>query len=289
MESLWCFVGCGMGRPERSRRRLRLDAGDERLWDGNNAVRLTPKAFALLRYFVRNPNRLLAKQEILDSVWPDTFVTEGLVREYFQDLRRALSDDPRRPRFIETVHRRGYRFLGGIEIAECEDGASGDEAIQTSRLSIVVLRFENLANDEAWERFAAGLCDCIITDLMRFSNLEVVARNAVLIGKNKPIDVRLIRRDLDAAFILKSRIQAYNQQVRIIVQLLDGRTGRHLWADRCDRPAAALFDAQDGIAESVVSVLGGRHGQTPKHNVYEFVARSVKIRTLADPTCSAAS
>ena len=92
-----------------------LDVSDERLWQGDQPVQISNKAFQLLSLFVRNPNRLLTKDYILEGIWRDLYVSEGLVKEYVHDLRIALGDDPKQPRFIETVRGRGYRFLGGIE------------------------------------------------------------------------------------------------------------------------------------------------------------------------------
>ncbi len=74
--------------------KYRLDLGDERLWNGNRPVQITNKAFQLLRLFVDNPNRLLTKGDILDGIWRDVCVSEGLVKEYVHDLRQALGDDP---------------------------------------------------------------------------------------------------------------------------------------------------------------------------------------------------
>ena len=98
--------------------KYRLDLGDERLWHGDQPVQINNKAFQLLRLFVSSPNRLLTKDHILDAVWGDVCVSEGLIKEYVHDLRLALGDDPKEPRFIETVRGRGYRFLGGVEVID---------------------------------------------------------------------------------------------------------------------------------------------------------------------------
>lgn len=95
-----------------------LDLEDERLWQGGEVIPLSPKAFAMLRHFVTHPDRLLTKEALLEGVWPGLFVTEGQVKQVVQQLRRALEDNPRKPRFIETVHRRGYRFIGSIKVRE---------------------------------------------------------------------------------------------------------------------------------------------------------------------------
>ena len=93
---------------------FRIDLRDERLWRGQQAFPLTPKAFALLRHLVMQPGQLVTKAMLLEAVWPDTAVGDAVLTVGIGEVRRALGDDPRAPRFIETVHRRGYRFLATI-------------------------------------------------------------------------------------------------------------------------------------------------------------------------------
>jgi DNA-binding winged helix-turn-helix (wHTH) protein/predicted ATPase len=93
---------------------FRLDLANECLWRGPQLIRLRPKAFALLNLLAGHPGRLVTKEELLSAVWPDTFVTEAVLKVAIGQLREAFHDDPRTPRFIETAHRRGYRFIGQI-------------------------------------------------------------------------------------------------------------------------------------------------------------------------------
>jgi DNA-binding winged helix-turn-helix (wHTH) protein/predicted ATPase len=92
----------------------RLDVENERLWRGTQAVRLTGKAFAVLRHLVHRPSRLVSKNELFRAVWPDTVVSETTLTSCIKELRKALQDDAKTPRYIETVHRRGYRFIGKV-------------------------------------------------------------------------------------------------------------------------------------------------------------------------------
>jgi len=95
-----------------------LDLSNECLWEGTQAIKLRPKAFAVLDYLLGHPGRLVTKEELLNAVWPGTFIGEAVLKVAIRQLREALGDDPKSPRFIETAHRRGYRFIG--EIAESE-------------------------------------------------------------------------------------------------------------------------------------------------------------------------
>src|SRR5215831_17254889 len=90
---------------------FRLDPANACLWRGTQPVALTPKAFDVLRYLVTHPDRLVTKDTLLDAVWPETAVSDAVVRIAIGELRRALGDIVRAPRFIATVPRRGYRFL----------------------------------------------------------------------------------------------------------------------------------------------------------------------------------
>jgi predicted ATPase/DNA-binding winged helix-turn-helix (wHTH) protein len=91
---------------------FRLDLVGERLWRGAEAVALTPKAFALLRYLAERPGQLLTKQDLLDAIWADALVTDASLHVCIREIREALGDPARAPQYVETVHRRGYRFIG---------------------------------------------------------------------------------------------------------------------------------------------------------------------------------
>jgi len=94
---------------------FRLDAERGELLRGSSSIALAPKAFALLQYLATRAGRLVPKQELLDAVWPDVFVGEAVLKGTIRDVRRALGDDPHEPRFIQTAHRRGYRFVARVE------------------------------------------------------------------------------------------------------------------------------------------------------------------------------
>lgn len=95
-----------------------LDPLDARLWQGTQILPLRPKLFVLLCYLVEHADRLIAKEELRKAVWPDTCVSEGLLKGHIRDLRKVLGDEAEVPRFIETVHGRGYRFIGKVQSLE---------------------------------------------------------------------------------------------------------------------------------------------------------------------------
>jgi DNA-binding winged helix-turn-helix (wHTH) protein/predicted ATPase len=92
-----------------------LDSVNECLWNGPESIKIRPKAFAVLNYLLDRPGQLVTKEELLGAVWPDTFVTDAVLKVTIRELREVLHDDPKTPRFIETSHRRGYRFIGALD------------------------------------------------------------------------------------------------------------------------------------------------------------------------------
>ena len=139
-------------------------------------------------------------------------------------------------------------------------GGSLQPAPLSAKPSVAVLPFNNYGGDEATGRLADGLTEDIITDLARFPELEVVARNSTEVYKGKPVDARQVASALHVGFVLEGSIQRQSGRVRITAQLIDAKTGNHLWSERWDRPAEDVFAVQTEIAEQVTNRLGGGVG-----------------------------
>src|SRR6266851_2135763 len=123
--------------------------------------------------------------------------------------------------------------------------------------SIAVLPFTNFSGDAKQERLADGLTEDIITDLARFRDLFVIARNSSFWYKGKPVDVRQVARELGVRYVLEGSLQTAGETVRITAQLIDAITGAHLWSERYDRPSANVFTVQDEVTESIAGTLAG--------------------------------
>jgi predicted ATPase/DNA-binding winged helix-turn-helix (wHTH) protein len=106
-----------------------LDLVNECLWKGSSAIKLRPKAFAVLEHLVSRPGELVTKQNLISAVWPDTFVGDAVLKVAIRQIREALCDDPKSPRFIETAHRRGYRFIGELRASETSAAISQKMAV----------------------------------------------------------------------------------------------------------------------------------------------------------------
>ena len=92
----------------------RLDPANARLWRGKHIVKLPPKAFGVLHYLAEHPGQLVTKAELFQAVWPQTVVTDSALTVCIKELRKVLREDPKYPQYIETVHRRGYRFIAPL-------------------------------------------------------------------------------------------------------------------------------------------------------------------------------
>jgi TolB-like protein/class 3 adenylate cyclase len=143
-------------------------------------------------------------------------------------------------------------FLGGVWHLWPVEPPAGKPAI-------AVLPFENLGGDAATGRLAGGITEDIITDLARFRDLDVIARNSTAVYEGKPVDVRQVGKDLGVGYVLEGSIQREAEQVRVTAQLVRADTGAHLWSDQWDRQLADVFAVQTEIADMVTSRLGG-HG-----------------------------
>src|SRR6266478_4425069 len=93
---------------------FRLDTANHCLWRGQERVQIPPKAFDVLRYLVENPGRVVTQNELLEALWPETYVNPEILRKYILDIRKTLGDRPDKPMFIETVTKRGYRFIAPV-------------------------------------------------------------------------------------------------------------------------------------------------------------------------------
>ena len=138
---------------------------------------------------------------------------------------------------------------GGLRLSPLSDKAS-----------IAVLPFENIGNDPKWDRFAYGMTEDIVTDLSHSKDLFVVARNSTEVYRGKPADVRSVGRDLGVRYVLEGSIQPSGDQIRVTAQLIDARTGGHLWSDRYDRPATDLFKVQSDVTQKIAGTLTGYEG-----------------------------
>ncbi|MFO1351712.1 MAG: winged helix-turn-helix domain-containing protein [Gammaproteobacteria bacterium] len=242
---------------------VHVDLANQRLWCGEQEIKLTPKAFALLRYFVERPEQLISKDDLLDVLWQGRYVSEELIRDYVRDLRKALGDDSGSPRYIETLRRRGYRYLGGITVGERSLAPTPHSvAVEANRAlaplvkpALAVLPFANFSGDPAQDYLADGITESLITTLSKIPKLFVIARTSSFYYKGKVVTVKQVAEELGVRYVLEGSVQRFGDKMRVTVQLIDALSGHHLWAEGYDRALTDLFELQDEIVWQVATEL----------------------------------
>ena len=163
----------------------RFQLADGRVWAGDREIPLTPTQFSMLRYFAQNPYRLIDKQELLDAVWPNTHVTEDLVKDYVRKIRRILGDDAQQPRFIETVRGMGYRFVGDIGIEGASRAINATTVLPHPVPSIAVLAFADNSDSGDQTYFAAGIAEEVPGDLRGVDASNTPPKNSFLATRHR--------------------------------------------------------------------------------------------------------
>jgi DNA-binding winged helix-turn-helix (wHTH) protein len=225
-------------------------------------ISLTPKATDLLALLVENAGQLVEKEVLLREIWPNTFVEEGNVTQAIFQLRRALGDNRSNPKYIETVTRRGYRFIAPISpinnppnkrVNLGRQFSSFDQSVACPVLA--VMPFINSTENESFEFLASGITDSIINSLSRLSKLRVMSRNTVLRFRETPMDPQLVGRELGVDAVLLGQITPRGQGFQIHTELVDAGTGWQLWGQAYDYELSDVFEIQDEITTQLVSAL----------------------------------
>ncbi|HEV8712695.1 MAG TPA: winged helix-turn-helix domain-containing protein [Candidatus Binatia bacterium] len=228
---------------------FRVDTQNACIWRGTEMLKLTPKAFAVLHYLVTHPGRLVTKDELFTAVWQETVVSDVALSVCVRELRKGLEDDAKTPLYIETVHRRGYRFIAAMTQETQPVLPLPDKP------SIVVLPFTNMSGDPGQDYFSDGITEDLTSDLCKISSLFVIARNSAFTYKGKAVKVQDVSREMGARYVLEGSVRKAGDWVRISAQLIDATTGYHLWSERYDRPLKDIFALQDEIVQKIVTTL----------------------------------
>ncbi|MFK7881662.1 winged helix-turn-helix domain-containing protein [Roseobacter sp.] len=217
-----------------------------RLRSEGDCVALTKKAAAVLEYLVSRRGEVVARDDILAHVWRDISVTPDLVREYIFDIRHALGDDAKSPRYIETIRGKGVRFLGGVSIGSAGMPA---EPVQLPRVSVEPP--EIFGGEGCWRDLARPLQQEIRLELARYSDLTVLGRTR---QPSEP-DVTI-----QADFRVVTAITLGDEHVSVLVQVVKGADERIVCTDRFNRPLSDLPTVTAEIATRISAEIGRFRG-----------------------------
>ncbi|SHN85554.1 TolB amino-terminal domain-containing protein [Bradyrhizobium erythrophlei] len=222
-----------------------------------------PQVFDLLEFLIKNRDRMVSRDDLLAAVWNGRIVSESTLASRINAARTAIGDNGEDQRLIRTVLRKGIRFVGAVREEEKPVVATTGVATEQARFalplpdrpSVAVLPFSNMSGDSEQDYFADGICEDIITGLSKLRWFFVIARNSTFIYKGRAVDIRQVGRELGVRYVLEGSVRKGGSRVRVTAQLIDGATGKHLWADHYDRDLTDIFALQDEITKKVVAAI----------------------------------
>jgi DNA-binding winged helix-turn-helix (wHTH) protein/tetratricopeptide (TPR) repeat protein len=223
-------------------------------------VSLTPKATDILALLLQHAGQLVEKEELMREVWPDSFVEEQNLTQNIFVLRRALGDGSGGAKYIETVPRRGYRFVAQVERITCGEtpvGMQGSDVTSdlTAPPILAVLPFINATGDAKLEYLAEGITENIINNLSRISKLRVVSRSAVFRYKGREVDPLVIGQGLGVDVLLTGNMYPWHSGFSIRAELVDVKNNWQLWGKNFDCNVSEILEVQDEIARQISSAL----------------------------------
>lgn len=277
-------------------------------------VKLQEQPFRILVMLLAHPGEVVTREELRQQLWPDgTFVDfEHGLNAAVNRLREALSDSPENPRFVETLPRRGYRFMAPVEgtdfpvrvqvadharfriawrlavallgaVALLAVLAGLDVGGMRGRLlggvgpgeitSLAVLPLENLSGDPGNEYFADGMTEALLTNLGKVKALRVISRQSVMRYKDTEKSIPEIARELGVDALIEGSVLRVGERVRINVQVIEAATDRHLWAESYERDLRDVLALQGEVARAIARKI--RATLTPEEETRLAGAHSV--------------
>jgi TolB-like protein/Tfp pilus assembly protein PilF len=249
---------------------FRLNADERLLIREGKAVPITLKAFDMLLMLVQNCGRIVDKEHLIKTLWPDTFVEENNLAVYISALRKALGEGSNGHRYIETVPKHGYRFTAEVkEIVETdarspsenrrspagagvkEERNPQDESIH----SLAVLPLVNATNDPGVDYLSDGITESLINKLSQFPQLRVMARSLVFRHKGCDVDPQRVGREMGVHAVLTGRLIQLGDSLIIRTELTDVKDGLHLWGEQYNRDPSDLLAVQEEISWEISEKL----------------------------------
>jgi TolB-like protein len=242
---------------------------------GPETIRIEPNMMHVLAFLAQHKGQVLSKEEIIEKVWPDTFVTTQTLYRCISELRTALGDDGKNPRYIQTIAKGGYRLI---------DSPAQPEKCKCSRLrraglpvpgrvigSIAVLPFADMTEEKGLGCFCENIAEEIINQLSQVKGLRVVSRGSSFQYRSRTEDPRNVGERLNVCAVLEGNVQREGRSLRVTVQLICAVDNCHIWSERYDFTERGHFAVHDAVANAVARkllVCSGRAktGATPKRS-----------------------
>jgi TolB-like protein/tetratricopeptide (TPR) repeat protein len=237
--------------------RFRLNPRERRLFHAGAPIALTPKTLDTLIALVESGGNLLHKEVLHQLLWPDTFVEDVTLARNISDLRAVLGQYSA-AKYIETVPKHGYRFIGTVH-------ATDDAYVVSSSNSepmVAVLPFTPFDSDIAVQILGDGLAEEIIHALSCFSGLKVAARGSCFRFRGSAHDLKKIAADLGTDFIVQGSVRRLDSRFRVTAQVVEAQRLTVRWSEQFEREVGDFLEIQDSIAKAIVADLKPRLHQS---------------------------
>lgn len=233
----------------------RLDPQAGILFRGNEPVALGKRAVALLQLLIGRKGMPVSKQELVDAAWPGLSVEDSNLTVQIAALRRLFEKEDGSEPWIETMSRRGYRYVGPAVVTDEEGASATSYAEFLARPVLAVLPFENMSSDPEQTYFVDGLTEDIITALSLWRSFPVIARNSTIAFRGGAVNIRKVGRSLGARYVLEGSVRKSGDRIRVSAQLVDTVTSHQVWAETFDRQLTDLFKLQDDLTKKIAAIV----------------------------------
>jgi DNA-binding winged helix-turn-helix (wHTH) protein/tetratricopeptide (TPR) repeat protein len=278
-----------------------LDPAAYRLQRESAVIPLSPKIIDLLLYLVARQSSLVTKEDLFKALWPDVAVTDNALTQAVSELRQALGDDPSKPVYIQTVARRGYRFIASVSTVTPAAVAPATPGFQSAlaqvdrfseplaaQPSIAVMDFANVSGDRELGWLSSGIAETVTNDLRATAPMRVVDRVRVVeAARRAGSDLSALRAELHLDLAVVGSFQRAGNRLRIMARVVDPSTGEATAEAKADGPLEHVFELQDRIVAQFADTLriGGRQprsfGDTSSLEAYRaFTEGRVRLESL---------
>lgn len=256
-----------------------VDKGNFRILKSEQTKKITPRAFEVLLFLIERKDQLVTKQELFEAVWKESFVTDNALTRMIKEIRQVIGDDADFPRYIETVSKRGYRF-----IAEFTSEKSAQNSLQIKNdkkdSSIAILPFINQSEDPENDYLSEGITENIINNLSKLSSLRVVPRSTVFYFQGRNINPLDVGRKLKVGTVLFGRLLQLGENVIVSAELIDVLNNTQIWGEQYRYKVADIFDLQKQISKEISAQLQAAIGEKEQHRLYEPPTRDAEAYQL---------
>ena len=244
-----------------------LDGAERMLLRNGVKVPITPKVFDTLLILVQNAGKVVTKEHLLQQVWPDTFVEEANLSVNVAALRKALGEREGEFEYIETLPKRGYRFVASVISGGSQNTAPAQKVNghahrqQRDKVhSLAIMPFFNESSDPNAEYLSTGLTESIINSLSHLQGLRIIGHNSVFRYKGKELDGRIVGKELRVKSVVTGRILQLGERIIVSAEMIDVHTGWHIWGDQYHRKLADVLKVQQDISQKIS--IGLKHKLT---------------------------